>query len=80
MQHGIGLLVERREPREGSVFVPVVADLAGDEIAKFAPVAQIVDDDDIVAPIGVEAADEIAADEPGTTRHDEHDEASGVID
>src|SRR5690606_9419178 len=58
------------KPLERVILVPVVGNIAVDEIAELAAVGQIVDDNDLLAATA-EGADDMAADEAGTARHDD---------
>src|SRR5690606_13280670 len=71
MQHGTRLYVASPEPLERVLAVPIVGDVAAYEIAELTAVGQIVDHDDALGA-RTKRAHDVAADEAGAARDDDH--------
>src|SRR5699024_5607551 len=69
----------RLDARQGIVVFVVIGKRQVSEIAAFAAIAHVIHDDDAVPDPGIEAGDDIAADETGATRDHDHADTSSIL-
>jgi hypothetical protein len=71
-RHAASERLIRFQPRNQFIFVDVVGDRKVGDIAKFVTVAEIVNDDNIVARVFHQHTNQVAPDESRAARYDVH--------